>query len=371
MKKIVIALVVTALSFFTLIFTVGHLGKSSVDPFQVAMVTDFADVDDASFNQTCYEGAKEWSNKNNIKFNYYKPTSNSLEERLKSITLAIDRGYNMILCPGYAFGPVIAEVAPKHPEVKFLGLDITEDDFPEGYEMTENVTIYNYYEHVAGYLAGYGVVKEGFRRLGFLGGMESKAVKKFGYGYIQGIDAAAKELKEHVEIQYVYAGQYYGDSEIHKYIDNWYKVENTEIVFSCGASVYTSVALAAKENDGYMIGVDTNQAPVIDRDYGEGICITSAMKCMKQTIIEKLDDYYYRQIWEEDINYLGLISSEDLEKNYVQLPLDDWRMKNFTVEDYRDVVKGLLDGTKEISGEVHKRPTVSEYTTVEYKGSIK
>lgn len=371
MKKILIALLVTASAFFALVFSIGSLSRNQDGDFKVAMVTDFSDVNDASFNQACYEGAKEWCGKNNIKFNYYKPSSISPAERIKSLKLAIDRGYDVILCPGFALGEPIAEVAPNHPEVKFIGLDIGESDFPEGFELTDNITVYNYHEEIAGYLAGYAAVKEGFTRLGYLGGMASAPVIRFGYGYIQGADEAANEIESNIEIQYVYGGQFFGDSEIHKYIDNWYKVNKTEVVFACGGSIYTSVALAAKENNGYMIGVDSNQAPIIDRDYKEGICITSAMKGIKQTVVDKLENLYRHQIWEKGINYLGLVSSENPEHNYVQLPLEDWRMENFTVDDYKSLVSDIMNGVKTVSTDIEHRPEDSQYTKIYYRGTIK
>ena len=366
-----IALIAAASVFFVLVFTLGTLTSKKGNEFQVAMVTDFANVNDASFNQACYEGGKEWCNQNNIKFNYYKPSSISLAERVKSIRLAIDRGYDVVLCPGFALGEAIAEVAPSHPEVKFIGLDITEFDFPAGFKLTDNIAVYNYYENIAGYLAGYGVVKEGFTKLGYVGGMASAPVIRFGYGYIQGADAAAQELGVNIDIQYVYGGQFFGDSEIYKYVDNLYKVDNTEIIFSCGGSIYTSVALAAKENNGYMIGVDSDQAPIIDRDYKEGICITSAMKGIKQTVIDKLEELYTTGSWEKGINYLGLVSSENPESNYVQLPLEHWRMNNFTTDDYKTLLAEIMNGTKKVSPDVDHTPSVSAFTNVNYRGSIK
>ncbi|MBQ7243700.1 MAG: BMP family ABC transporter substrate-binding protein [Bacilli bacterium] len=265
----------------------------------------------------------------------------------------------------------MAEVAPKHPDVKFIGLDISPDDFPSGFSLTDNIAVYNYHEEIAGYLAGYGVVKEGFRRLGFLGGIPSSPVIRFGYGYVQGADAAAKELEENIDVQYVYGGQFFGDSDIFKYIDNWYKVNKTEIVFSCGGSIYTSVALSAKENNGYLVGVDSDQSFVIDRDYGEGICITSAMKGIKQTVIAKLDELYYEHIWQNGISFLGLVSSEHPELNYVQLPTETWRMKNFTIEDYKVLVGDIMSGKKTILDDTQEVPPVSEFTKVSYRGSIK
>lgn len=371
MKKMLVFFLLSSLVFFTLVFSLGSISNHKDDTFKVAMVTDFADVNDASFNQACYEGGKEWGKENGIDFSYYKPSNLSEAERIKSLTLAIDRGHKVILCPGFALAAPLAVVAPKHPEVKFIGIDMTVDDFPKGFELTDNIAIFNYHEAIAGYLAGYAVTKDGFTRLGFLGGMPSPSVIRFGYGFVQGIDAAAKEKKTNVDIQYVYGGQFFGDSDIYKYIDNWYKVNHTEAVFSCGGSIYTSVALSAKENNGYMIGVDGNQAPIIDRDYKEGICITSAMKGIKQTVIDKLDSLYFKGEWEQGFNYLGLVSSEHPEENYVQLPLDPWRTKNFSIDDYKKLIAEIISGERIISEDFTVEPEVSEYTKVSYRGSIK
>lgn len=377
MKKMLIAFLATAAAFFALVFSLGAITINRKDEFKVAMVTDFTDVNDASFNQACYEGGKEWCKKNYITFNYYKPSSLSLAERIKSMTLAIDRGYDVILCPGFALGEAIAEVAPKHPNVKFIGLDISQSDFPQGFTLPENVVVYNYHEEVAGYLAGFAAVKDGYRKLGFLGGMEAAAVIRFGYGYVQGANAAAEEVKEHVDLNYVYGGQFFGDSEIFKYIDNWYKVDHTEVVFACGGSIYTSVALAAKENNGKMIGVDSDQSPIIDRDYGQGICITSAMKGIKQTVISKLEDLYNRHKWSGGkMENLGLNSKSNPDENYVQLAPSTWyegneRMKNFTLDDYQNLVGYLIDHPDTVSTDIDHKPITGTYLNVSYKGTIK
>ena len=53
-------------------------------------------------------------------------------------------------------------------------------------------------EEQCGYLAGYAAVKEGFTKLGFTGGGggTNPACCRYGYGFVQGADAAAKELDE-------------------------------------------------------------------------------------------------------------------------------------------------------------------------------
>ena len=373
MKKMLIALLVTASVFLTLVFTIGLTGRSKGDEFKVAMITDFSDVNDGSFNQACYEGAKEWSRRHdNVVFNYYKPASISPAERIKSMRLAIDRGYKVILCPGFALGEPISVVAPEHPDVQFIGLDIS------SVALYDNVTIYNYHEEIAGYLAGYAVVKEGYNKLGFLGGQEYESIDRYLYGYIQGADKAAQELDEHIDIDYVYGNKFYGTPEIYNYIDQWYK-NGTEIVFSCGGSIYTSVALAAKENDGKMIGVDSDQAPIVDRDYAPGVCITSAMKMINKTVMDKLEMCYNKIPLEGGMQNLGLIDAENVENNYVQLPLSSWeksseeegpRMKNFTFDDYKNLVKYLVANPEAVSPKMDPKTFVSEYTTVTYHSPI-
>ena len=371
MKKIILSFLATCFAFLTLVFCLSADRTNKQNEFSVAMVTDFADVNDASFNQAAYEGCKEWSKQYGIKFNYYKPADFSSAERIKSLNLAIDRGYKVVVCPGYAFGECLALIAPKHPEVKFIGIDIAISDFPSDFELTDNITCYNYREEIAGYLAGYAAVKDGYRRLGFVGGMEGPAVTRFGYGFVQGADDAGLELNSNIEVQFVYAGQFFGDSEIYKYVDNWYKVNHVEVVFSCGGSVYTSVALASKDNGGKIIGVDSDQAEIMDNDYKPGMCITSAMKGVKQTVINKLEDLYKEDKWDKGINVLGLVSYVDPSKNYVQLPLEHWRTPNFSIEEYKNIIKEILEGTREVSDVSDVPPTVSSFTKVFYRGSIK
>ncbi|MEI3112337.1 MAG: BMP family ABC transporter substrate-binding protein [Oscillospiraceae bacterium] len=71
--------------------------------YQVAMITDYGDITDQSFNQTTYEACKAFCEENNMNFNYFKPAGDSDAERVAMIEYAIDEGYNVIVMPGYAF----------------------------------------------------------------------------------------------------------------------------------------------------------------------------------------------------------------------------------------------------------------------------
>lgn len=361
--------------------------KAEAGDMKIAMVTDSGDITDQSFNQTTYEACKAWSEENGSEFNYYKPESDSDEARNASVDQAVADGANVIVLPGYMFAATIVEQSEMYPDVKFIAPDVSAGDIcekgvgegytynPDDYEVTDyynadNVYCCTYQEEISGYMAGYAVVKLGYKHLGFLGGMSVPAVTRFGYGYVQGVDEAAKELgiTSDVELEYVCGGQFYGDADITAYMDTWYGSKGVEVVFACGGGIYTSAAEAAAKVDGKVIGVDSDQSGII----GEDITVTSAMKGLAPTVKTALDAIKDGN-WESDyagkIDNLGLVS-ENPEDNYVQLPMETTQWDdNFTVDDYKDLVKKLYNGEIEVSSDITAMPE-TEITVNDY-GSIK
>lgn len=361
--------------------------KAEAGDMKIAMVTDSGDITDQSFNQTTYEACKAWSEENGSEFNYYKPESDSDEARNASVDQAVADGANVIVLPGYMFEATIVEQSEMYPDVKFIAPDVSAGDIcekgvgegytynPDDYEVTDyynadNVYCCTYQEEISGYMAGYAAVKLGYKHLGFLGGMSVPAVTRFGYGYVQGVDEAAKELgiTSDVELEYVCGGQFYGDADITAYMDTWYGSKGVEVVFACGGGIYTSAAEAAAKVDGKVIGVDSDQSGII----GEDITVTSAMKGLAPTVKTALDAIKDGN-WESDyagkIDNLGLVS-ENPEDNYVQLPMETTQWDdNFTVDDYKDLVKKLYNGEIEVSSDITAMPE-TEITVNDY-GSIK
>ena len=359
--------------------------------YKVAMVTDYGDITDQSFNQTTWEAVVKFGQDNGVETKYYKPTSNDTAGRVASVELAIAEGYNVIVMPGYAFGGTIAEVSGEYPDIKFIALDVAAGDLletavalkgesydynPDNWNLTDYVHMDNVYcaiyqEELSGYMAGYAAVKLGYTKLGFLGGMAVPAVMRFGYGYVQGVDAAAKELGITVDMKYAYGNQFFGDADITAVMDTWY-AGGTEVVFACGGGIYTSAAEAAKKVGGKVIGVDTDQAPIIDGMYGEGMTITSAMKGLAPTTIDTLTDVVINGNWANyagNIVSLGLVSEEPA-ANYVQLSGTTQFGDAFTEADYAAMVKGMFEGTIKVSNDISAEPAVTN-VNVEWLGNLK
>ena len=329
---------------------------------KIALVTDVGTIDDESFNQACWQGVEAWATANGIEYTYYQPTADSTDARVLSVAQAIAEGANTIVMPGYLFGATLTVVMEQYPDVHFVAVDVAAGDltvdYTTFYDPAANTACLTFSEEQAGYLAGYAAVKDGYTKLGFLGGMAVPAVIRYGYGFIQGADAAAKELNVAIEINYTYGGQFAGSPEITAKMEGWYAA-GTEVVFACGGGIYTSAVEAANKYEAKVIGVD------VDQYYIDECIITSAMKQLQnvtETVLEALNNG-------EWTTYGGKISNFSLaEGEYVGLPTAEasWRLNTYTVEEYNTLKAQLADGTIVVdnSSDAAVLPTVSEMTTV-------
>ena len=361
----------------------------TTEDVKVAMITDYGDITDQSFNQTTYEACKAFCEKNAVDFKYYKPTDDSTAARVEMIDQAIAEGYNVVVMPGYAFAGAIVETQDLYPDVKFVALDVSEYDiFSSFYKdgdmdgelidpsnephVSANVFSAVYQEELCGYMAGVAAVKLGYTKLGFLGGMAVPAVIRYGSGFVQGANAAAEELGKDIEINYVYGGQFYGDGDITAAMDTWYK-GGTEVVFACGGGIFTSAGEAAAKVGGKVIGVDVDQAATIDGMYGEGMTVTSAMKGLAATVDTLLGEIVAGK-WKDyggQIQNLGLVG-EDPELNYVQIPMESTQWSDsFTKEDYAALVAAMFAGDVEVSNDITALPAVGSHVTLNDQGQIK
>ena len=392
MKKRLVALLLAG----AMVFSLAACGGSGKDEkkgdggeksdMNVAMVTDSGDITDQSFNQTTYETCKAWAEENDVEFNYFKPESDSDEARNASVDQAVAEGANVVVLPGYMFAATIVEQSKNYPDVKFVALDVGAGDIcekgvgegytynpadynVEDYYNTDNVYCCTYQEELSGYMAGVAAVKLGYKHLGFLGGMAVPAVQRFGYGFVQGADAAAKELgiENEVQVEFVCGGQFYGDADITAYMDTWYSAKGVEAVFACGGGIYTSAVEAAQKTGGKVIGVDSDQSGIIGKD----MTITSAMKGLAPTVANMLTAIKDGK-WEEHvgkIENLGLVS-ENPEDNYVQLPMETTQWGDgFSQDDYKALVKAMFDGEIKVSNDTSALPQTTIKVT-DY-GSIK
>ena len=334
----------------------------------VALCCDTGTIDDESFNQACWTAVQNYMGDN---CQYYIPDADaSDEERETMVRQAVSDGADTVVCVGYLYGASLAWAAEQYPDIRFIAIDVTQADIGTD-SIPANCYCITFKEEQAGYLAGYAITKDGFTKLGFLGGIAVPAVIRYGYGYIQGIDAAAQETGNPVEVNYFYGGQFYGDANITSRMEGWYS-NGTEIVFACGGGIYTSALEAAVKNNGYVVGVDVDQnyigaKGVADGSYSYNPFVTSAMKQLTVAVeaaLTDIDEGNWSTIAATNGNF-GL-----QEGDYIGLPTaeDSWNFRTFTVEEYEAVKDKIASGEIVVdnSSEDSVKPVTSDLVTVNY-----
>ena len=335
---------------------------------KVALTCDTGTIDDESFNQACWTAVSGYMGDD---CQYYIPEADaSDEDRETMIRQAVNDGADVIVCVGYLYGASLAWAADQYPDVKFIAIDVTQGDIGTD-AIPANCYCITFKEEQAGYLAGYAVVKDGKTKLGFLGGMAVPAVIRYGYGYVQGADAAAKELGTNIDINYFYGGQFYGDANITSRMEGWYS-NGTQVVFACGGGIYTSAVEAALKNNGYVVGVDVDQNyigvnGVADGSFAYNPFITSAMKGLTEAVNTALSDIEAGD-WSDIAASNGNFGLED--GDYIGLPTadDSWNFETFTTDEYEALKSKIKSGEIVVdnSSDDSTKPTVSEFTTVNY-----
>lgn len=345
MKKIFTLLLV-----FAMIFSLAACGggeaapegeHETADTYEIAMITDIGSIDDKSFNQGTWEGIVAYAEENDITHKYYKPTEQSTDAYLASIQLAVEGGAKVVVTPGYLFEEPIFIAQDMYPDVAFILIDGNPHnaDFTE-YRTNDNAVGIVFAEEQSGYLAGYAAVKDGYTKLGFMGGISVPAVVRFGYGYLQGAEAAAAEMCiDKIDFKYHYTGSFDATPDAQTLAASWY-AEGIEVIFGCGGLVGNSVMSAAEAAGKAVIGVDVDQS--IESD----TVITSAMKGLAAAVQSALDDYYNGTFPGGEALVYGA------DKGGVQLPMDSSKFENFTQEDYDAVYSALANGEIELIKDV-------------------
>lgn len=320
---------------------------------EIAFVTD-GSVEDGGYNEAIYNGVRMYALGAGISYSYYHADTNAPESYQETVQRAVEDKAGLIVCAGDVFGEAVGALQETCPQTSFLLVDAVPYDIDgEELPIAENVHCILFHEEQAGYLAGYMAVWEGYRNLGFIGGREEPAVQRYGYGYLQGINAAAKDLSlNDVVVNYWYSGTYTADIAVREKADSWYG-NGTQIIFACGGELYESVLEAAEVQDGLMIGVDVDQCRVSDR------VLTSAVKNIGSAVTDALDEYYAAGGWSEED--AGQVKRYGVEEGCAAIPVVDteWRFKEIPTTHFFEIYKQMKRGDRTVSDAIDVPPEVA------------
>lgn len=317
--------------------------------YEIAFVTDVGQLKDKSFNQGTFDGVKLYANANNLSYKYYQPANGDQatdDDRFDAMKAAAENGAKVIVCAGFMQGTALAKAAAEFKDVSFIFVDGWAMADAKGNPLTNTLGV-AFQEEQCGYLAGYAAVKEGYTKLGFTGGGggTNPACCRYGYGFVQGASAAAKELNTKVEMNYswLYGASFQASPELQTMANGWY-TNGTECIFACGGSMFASVAAAAAANDGKVVGVD------VDQSFESDTVITSAMKGLAASVqwaCAKVYDGSFAAIG-------GTCATLGAKDNAVGLPTATWSLTKWSVDEYNAMLKDMADGKLVVDNDYSK-----------------
>ena len=334
---------------------------SSDSTYQVAFIADVGQLKDKSFNQGTYDGVKLFAAANEKTYKYYTPANGDQatdEDRCDAFKLACQNGAEVVVAAGFIQSAAVRTVAEAYPDVKFIFIDGSTQENSAGEVMT-NVAAVAFREEQCGYLAGYAAVMEGYTKLGFMGGGggTNPAVQRYGYGFVQGANAAAAEKGIQAEMNYSwsYGATFTASPELQTMATGWY-ANGTEVIFCCGGTMFQSVASAAAAEDGLVVGVD------VDQSGDSPTVITSAVKGLSDAAYWALDKYY-AGAWDE---IGGVVTSLGAAENAVGLPTASWSMTNWAVTDYEALFNQIAAGEVVVPVEQTATPESTANLTISH-----
>lgn len=307
---------------------------------ELALLVEFGSaVDDKSYMQSIWEGVINYSDSSNKTRKYYQTKDNSAESLKKCAELAV-KGNAKFIMGSDIFNKTIGEMQKLYPDIKFMIFDGDPID-PETGEICycENTISVRFAEEQSGFLAGYATVKDGYRNLGFIGGLAVPAVVRYGYGFIAGCEYAAKELKlkpGDISIKYNYAGTFNPNPEAQAMASAWYH-SGVDVIFACAGGLGDSIIKAAENAKKYVIEVDQ------DKSYVSETIITSATKDLNYAL-----DYILSSLLNGSVK-AGQSVRMTAKEHSIGLPMKTSRFRTFSEADYEKIFTKLAQNEIKVS----------------------
>ena len=356
MKKKIVALVLSALMVTGLVGcgSDNNSSTSGEGTLKVGMITNSGTIDDKSFNQGTWEGIKEAEKEFGLETNYMQPAGETEANYLTEIQNLYDSGYKFILTPGYKFETAIYKAQDQYKDTKFVLIDGEPNDGNGNYSIADNTVAIYFAEEQSGFIAGVAsAVQLQSGDFGFMGGMEIPSVKKFNYGFQQGVAYANEHYGTNVTLKaenIVYSGSF-DDTALGQQLAAKMYDRGVKAIFTAAAGVNIGVITEAKSRvvngeEAWVIGVDSDQYDDGIYEGNKSVVLTSAIK--------KIDEAAY-QIIEDEINGQfpgGQVLRFDAKNDAVGIPSENPNLSDDTIAKVNEVINAIKADEIEVKTEL-------------------
>ena len=289
------------------ILTVGTMvGCSSVKPtkesdVKITMVLDEGGVNDQSFNQSAWEGAKRlMEDYPNLDISYIE--SHQEADYMSNIETAVDNDSDIVIGVGFKIATTLKNAAEVYPETDFLMVDNVYQETPE------NVQTISFDEEQSGYLAGLIAAKSTkTNKVGFVGGMDIPTCSRFADGF----EKALKEVNPEIKFYKQFTNSF-TDAAKAKSISLQMITNDVDIIFAAAGGGNIGTFETAREKNVKVIGVDSPSSHIAPE-----VVLTSAIKNVGQGIYNSVESYLNKEFkGGKNIKYdisSGAVAYEDTE----------------------------------------------------------
>lgn len=269
-----ILLAFTALAGFTAVSVRAADGN-------VAVVFATGGLGDKSFNDAAYQGLKRAEEELGINFDYAEPSAVAEYETFLNRFASMGK-YDLIISIGFDQADALNTVAGQNPNQKFAIVDAVVDQ--------PNVASFVYAEKERGFLMGVAAgmmttmtddpLINSQKKVGVVGGMKIPLIDANIAGYIAG----AKYVDPDIEVQHSYVGSWADPSKGKELTVSM--IENgVDVIWQAAGRSGLGVVNAAKENDVYAIGADSDQGYLAPEHV-----LTNGMKFVNNTVFQAIED---------------------------------------------------------------------------------
>jgi basic membrane protein A len=221
-------------------------GAALADP---AIIFDLGGKFDKSFNEAAFNGAERWAKETGGTYKELEMQDEA--QREQALRRLAEAGANPVVMTGFAFGDVLAKVAPDFPDTKFAIIDMVVD--------APNVKSVVFNEHEGSYLVGMmAALASKTGTVGFIGGMDIPLIRKFGCGYAQGVLAVNPDAKLVLNMTGDTPAAW-NDPVKGAELAKGQKAQGADVIYAAAGGTGIGVLQAAADEGILSIGVDSNQ----------------------------------------------------------------------------------------------------------------
>ena len=132
----------------------GDIDGEESSGYEIAVIV--RNIDDKSFNQSTWEGVKDYAEHYGISYKYYRVPDKNVQATLNAIDMAVRMGAKLIITPGHIFETAIYKAQDIYTNTHFILIDgEPQDGTYTDYKTAKNTIAILYAEEEAGFLAGY------------------------------------------------------------------------------------------------------------------------------------------------------------------------------------------------------------------------